>query len=222
MAAAIITPASEDFDSRTSSVYIALPAPSDISSARPSSPASRQAPAGARRKRARNAGSASRRSISRAATSASALATSATPDPLPQRLAQHHDHRQEERYPQSAHDAIDDGLGRQFQEDLLVAQRHPDREARGQPGPHQPEHRVAREHRRVGRGALAAQPPRELLLRPPPQPRLAQPVDEDVVAVALDERVQIEEAADVRREREVEEDVAHSALRQQQAAQRED
>src|SRR3954470_22469186 len=122
MAAAIITPASEDFDSRMSSVYIALPAPSDISSARWSSPASRQAAAGSRRKRARNAGSASRRSISRAATSASALATSGTSHPLPQRLAEHDDHGQEERHPQGAHDAIDDGLRRQFQEDLLVAQ----------------------------------------------------------------------------------------------------
>src|SRR4051812_41794721 len=170
MAAAIITPASEDFDSRPSSVYIALPAPSDISSARSSSPASRQAPAGSRRKRVRNAGSASRRSISRAATSASALATSASSDPLPQRLAQHDDHRQEERYPQRRHDAIDDGLRRQCQEDLLVAQRHPDREARRQARPPQPEPRVARQHRRVGRGATAAQPPAQLLLGAPPQP----------------------------------------------------
>src|SRR4051795_7262106 len=120
MAAAIITPASEDFDSRTSSVYIALPAPSDISSARSSSPASRQAPAGSRRKRVRNAGSASRRSISRAATSASALATSASPDPLPQRLAEHEDHRQEERHPQRPHHAVHDGPRRQLEEDLLV------------------------------------------------------------------------------------------------------
>src|SRR5690242_18922846 len=126
MAAAIITPASEDFDSRTSSVIIALPAPIDISSASSSSPASRHAAAGSRRKRARNSGSASSRSISRAATSASALATSASPEPLPQRLAEHQDHRKEERDPQGPHDGVDDGLRRQFQEDLLVTERERD------------------------------------------------------------------------------------------------
>src|SRR5258705_10827631 len=118
MAAAIITPASEDFDSRMSSVYIALPAPSDISAARSSSPASRHAAAGSRRKRARNSGSESRRSISRAATSASALATSASPHPLPQRLAQHEDHRQEEGHPQRPHYAVDDGLRRHLPAEL--------------------------------------------------------------------------------------------------------
>ena len=71
IAAAIITPASEDLDSRMSSVWKALPPPRDISWASWSSPASRQAPAGSRRNRARKLGSASSRSISRAATSAS-------------------------------------------------------------------------------------------------------------------------------------------------------
>ncbi len=71
IAAAIITPASEDLDSRMSSVWKALPPPRDISWASWSSPASRQAPAGSRRNRARKLGSASNRSISRAATSAS-------------------------------------------------------------------------------------------------------------------------------------------------------
>ena len=74
IAAAIITPARLDFDSRMSRVIIALPAPIDISCASSSSPASRQASAGLRRKRARNAGSTSRRSISLAATSASDVA----------------------------------------------------------------------------------------------------------------------------------------------------
>src|SRR5919199_3672912 len=100
MAAAIITPARLDLDSRTSSVYIALPAPSDISSASSSSPASRHAAAGSRRKRARNAGSASSRSIRRAATSASVLAIARTlshAPPLPQRLRERHDDRDEER-----------------------------------------------------------------------------------------------------------------------------
>ena len=71
IAAAIITPARLDLDSRMSKVIIALPAPICISSASSSSPASRHASAGLRRKRARNAGSMSRRSISFAATSAS-------------------------------------------------------------------------------------------------------------------------------------------------------
>src|SRR4051794_36673839 len=126
MAAAIITPARLDFDSRRSSVCIALPAPSDISSASSSRPASRQAPAGSRRKRARNAGSASRRSISLAATSASeAAAMSATlgARPLTQRAGEDDDDRQEERDPQRGHHAVDHGLGRQLQEHLLVAQR---------------------------------------------------------------------------------------------------
>src|SRR5213082_2222425 len=98
MAAAIITPARLDLDSRRSSVCIALPPPSDISSASSSRPASRQAPAGSRRKRARNAGSASRRSISFAATSASEAAMSATsgPGPLAQRAGEDDDDRQEE------------------------------------------------------------------------------------------------------------------------------
>src|SRR5689334_9395052 len=111
MAAAIITPASEDFDSRTSSVYIALPAPSAISSASSSSPASRHAAAGSRRKRLRNSGSASRRSISRAATSASVLATGSGLLPLPalaQRPDEHDDHGREERDPQRRHDDVDD------------------------------------------------------------------------------------------------------------------
>ena len=83
MAAAIITPARLERDSRMSSVCIALPAPSCISSARLSSPASRQASAGLRRKRSRNAGSASRRSISLAAMSVSVAPT--VHDPTPRR-----------------------------------------------------------------------------------------------------------------------------------------
>ena len=61
------------------------------------------------------------------------------------------------------------------EEDLLVAQRHADREARRQHRPAEPDRAVAREHRRVRRRAAAAQPPRELLLRAPPQPRLVEP-----------------------------------------------
>src|SRR3954451_11345081 len=104
MAAAIITPASEDLDSRMSSVCIALPPPTDISGASPSRPASRQAPAGSRRNLARNAGSASRRSMSFAATSASEVATSGlSGPPRAQRLEEHHDHREEEGHPQRGH-----------------------------------------------------------------------------------------------------------------------
>ena len=79
MAAAIITPARLDRDSRMSSVCIALPPPRRISSASSSSPASRHAPTGSRRNRSRNAGSASRRSISCAAMSDSVAATSHVP-----------------------------------------------------------------------------------------------------------------------------------------------
>src|SRR3954447_17415324 len=118
MAAAIITPASEDLDSRMSSVCIALPLPIDICSASPSSPTSRQAPAGSRRKRARNSGSASRRSISLAATSASeGVVATLAPHPLPERLAEDEQDRQEERYPQRAHHAIDRGLGHSGREE---------------------------------------------------------------------------------------------------------
>src|SRR3954447_26119482 len=118
MAAAIITPASEDFDSRMSSVCIALPPPPDISWASPSRPASRQAPAGSRRNLARNAGSASRRSMSFAATSASEVATSGRfAPPRAQRLQEYHDDRQEERHPQRGHHAVDHRLRQQLQED---------------------------------------------------------------------------------------------------------
>src|SRR4051794_33602674 len=100
MAAAIITPAREDLDSRMSSVCIALPAPTDISLATCSRPASRQAAAGSRRNFARKAGSTSRRSISLAAMSASdgggvAATLTSSADALPERLAEHEEHRQE-------------------------------------------------------------------------------------------------------------------------------
>src|SRR3954451_22649877 len=96
-AAAIITPARLDLDSRMSSVYIALPPPSAISSASESRPASRHADAGSRRKRARNSASANSRSIRRAATSASEVATgSLPPRALHEWAPQDDDHRQEE------------------------------------------------------------------------------------------------------------------------------
>ena len=104
MAAAIITPARLERDSRRSSVCIALPAADlDISSASSSSPASRHVRAGSRRKRSRNAGSASRRSISWAAMSDSVTATAHDPTrpraALQQRLADDDEHGHEERRP---------------------------------------------------------------------------------------------------------------------------
>src|SRR6185437_13220512 len=124
MAAAIITPASEDLDSRTSSVCIALPAPSAISSASPSRPASRQAAAGSFRNRLRNSASASRRSISRAATSASLLATGSSLPQTPalaQRLDEHDDHRDEEGDPERPHHAVRGRLvGSELDQDLLI------------------------------------------------------------------------------------------------------
>src|SRR4051794_24802144 len=189
MAAAIITPASEDLDSRMSSVCIALPAPTDISSASCSRPASRQAPAGSRRKRARNSRSASSRSISLAATSASegVMATLApTAEPLPEQPAEDDENRQEEGDPERPHHGVDRRLRNpRGGERPLVAPAPADREQRGAPRPDQPEDPVAREHRRVGVRAATGQAPCQLLLRPPPQARLAEPVDEHVVAVAL-------------------------------------
>src|SRR5919199_1137227 len=122
IAAAIITPAKDDLDSRMSSVCIALPPPSDISWASCSSPASRQAPAGSRRKRARNSRSASRRPISFAATSASeGVVATLAPEPLPQRLAEDDEHRQEERDPQRRHHAVHRRLGQaEVEESLFV------------------------------------------------------------------------------------------------------
>src|SRR4051794_8686400 len=111
MAAAIITPARLDFDSRTSSVIIALPAPSAISSASSSRPASRQAAAGSRRNVARNAGSTSRRSISLAATSdsfaAMRLALRKPAEALPERLDQDDEHRDEQAEPHARHHGPD-------------------------------------------------------------------------------------------------------------------
>src|SRR3954471_12365120 len=121
MAAAIITPARLDLDSRMSSVYIALPPPTDISRASSSSPASRQAAAGSRRNFVRNAGSASRRSISFAPTSASnvAIAGDRYPPPLAQRLEEHDDHRQEERHPERRRNGVGQGLRQQENEGSL-------------------------------------------------------------------------------------------------------
>src|SRR5215208_2509873 len=123
MAAAIITPARLDFDSRWSSVIIALPAPIDISSASSSSPALRHALAGSRRNSARNAGSESRRSISWAAMSASEVATSRflTADAVPQGLAEHDEHRDEERDPERPQHGPHHVLGGQLLHDGLVA-----------------------------------------------------------------------------------------------------
>src|SRR3954447_5044857 len=197
IAAAIITPASEDLDSRMSSVCIALPAPTDISCASCSRPASRHAPAGSRRKRARNSRSARSRSISFAATSASdgVIATRSAPaDPLPERLAEDEEDRQEEGHPERRHHTVHRRLRHAGGEErLLVAQRHPDREQRRDARPDEAEDPVAREHGpedpvagprgRVGGGATPGQPRGKLLLPPPPQPRLAEPVHEHVVAV---------------------------------------
>src|SRR5918995_6902794 len=209
MAAAIITPARLDFDSRWSSVIIALPAPIAISSANSSSPALRQAAAGARRNSVRNVGAPSRRSISWAAMSASEVATSvAPPQPLPERLDEHDQHRDEEHEPEGDQHGPDHVVGGVVVHDRLVAERQADREERRQQRPAEPEDRVARQHRRVVLVvALAGELARELRLRAPPQPRLLEHVDEDLVAVAVDERVEVEERADVGREGEVEEDV---------------
>src|SRR5215204_1111995 len=95
MAAAIITPARLDFDSRWSRVIIALTAPIDISSASSSRPALRQAVAGSRRNSERNAGSPSRRSISWAAMSASDVGISGSAHPVRQRLGKDDDHGDE-------------------------------------------------------------------------------------------------------------------------------
>src|SRR6476469_3677337 len=120
MAAAIITPARLDFDSRTSSVIIALPAPSDISSARLSSPAERHAEAGSRRNSARNVGSTSSRSISCAAMSASDVATSlSAADAVRQRPEQDDDHRDEESDPQRDQDGPDHVGRRELLHDRL-------------------------------------------------------------------------------------------------------
>src|SRR5919197_6089344 len=151
MAAAIITPARLDFDSRTSSVIIALPAPSAISSARLSSPAARHALAGSRRNSARNPGSASRRSISLAAMSLSDAATSLSAEAIDQRLRHGDDHRDEEHHPQRDEHGPDDVGRRELLHDRLVAQRESDREQPHHEQPAEAEDRVAREHRRVGR-----------------------------------------------------------------------
>src|SRR4051794_31276807 len=135
MAAAIITPARLDFDSRTSSVIIALPAPSAISSASWSRPAARQAAAGSRRNCVRNAGSTSRRSISLAATSASVADTRlrlllVAREPRLERLEHHDQHGDEEHDPYRGHHGPHDPGWEERVQDRLVAQRHPDREQR--------------------------------------------------------------------------------------------
>src|SRR5829696_8245345 len=222
MAAAIITPARLDFDSRWSRVIIALPAPSAISSASSSRPAERQADAGSRRNSARNAGSTSRRSISWAAMSASEVATSRSAHARYHGLRHHDDHGDEERHPERDQHGPYDVSGGELVHHGLVSEGHADRTKREHGAPHQSEDSVARQHRRIGFVVLlAGEPARELRLGPAPQPRLAQDVDEDLVAVAVDERVEVEEGSDVGREREVEEEVADRAVGEQQAAERE-
>ena len=225
MAAAIITPARLDLDSRMSSVIIALPPAErhllrELVQARLAARAGRVAPEPRAERRIgeqaldQPGGDVGFRGGGHAITS---------PQPLPQRLAEDEHHRQEERGPQRAHHAVHDRLGHaRARKIVLVAQRHRDREAapRARPSPARTGCSASSTGESVG-APCALQPALELLLRAPPQPRLAQRVDEDVVAVALDERVEVEERADVGREREVEEDVAHGALGQQQRAQRE-
>src|SRR5215210_3662231 len=223
MAAAIITPARLDFDSRWSSVIIALPAPIDISSASSSSPALRQALAGSRRNSARNAGSPSRRSINCAAMSASDVAMSGSAHPFRQRPGEDDDHGDEARHPERDQHRPDDVLGREVLHHRLVAKRHADREEAGEEGPGEAEDRVAHEHRGVRCVvALARQLARELVFRAAAQPRLLEHVDEDLVAVAVDERVEVEEPADVGGEGQVEEDVADGAIGEEEAADGED
>src|SRR5215217_2414722 len=166
MAAAIITPARLDFDSRWSSVIIALPAPIDISSASSSRPAFRQALAGSRRNSLRKVGSPSSRSISLAATSASEVAISVSAHPVHERLEEDEQHRHEASDPERDQHGTHHVLGSEVLHDRLVAQRHADREEAGEERPREPENRVACEHGRVRRVvALARELARELLLR---------------------------------------------------------
>src|SRR5215212_3835064 len=135
IAAAIITPARLDFDSRWSSVIIALPAPIAISSASSSSPALRHAVAGSRRNSERNSGSPSRRSISWAAMSASDVAISGSAHPVRQRLGEDDEHGDEARGPDRDQHAPDHVLGHEVLHHRLVAQGHADRKEPGHEGP---------------------------------------------------------------------------------------
>src|SRR4051794_26356268 len=211
MQAAIITPARLDLDSRTSSVIIALPAPSAISSASWSRPASRHAADGFLRKRARKAGSVSSRSMSLAATSVSLLVVRSVIDrPWSprlsgaslhyERLAKRHEDRNEKHQPDAPQHDVDDGLGRQVDHDLLVAQRHADREQRADDRPADAGDRVAPQRHAVGLALVARHAPLELRLGALLEAGLAQHVDQDVVAVAIQERVEVEQPADVGRE----------------------
>src|SRR3954451_10337288 len=221
-AAAIRTPARLDRDSRTSRVSVALPALSAISSATLSSPACRDAPTGSRRNALRKMGSASRRSRSRAAASASDSLTSrlAARPPLACLRAQEHQHGKEERKAEHSHGAPHDGRGRDLQEPRLVAQRHADREARRHRRPRAGERRVARERGRIEGLAHPSAALEKLLARAAPQARLAEEIDQDLVAVAIHERVQVEERAQVGAEGQLEEDVPHDPGGRGQAAQR--
>ena len=102
----------------------------------------------------------------------------------------------------------------------LVPIRTP-RRTHGDDRPREREHRVADEQPRVARVRLSGEPARELLACPSPQVSLAQDVDEDLVAVAAQERVEVEARADVRGERELEQHVARRSRRCRQAAERE-
>ena len=180
MAAAISTPARLERDSRTSSVCIALPAPSAISSARLSSPASRlRAPDRAGTPR----GTPGRRAGARAAARRR-QPRSRSPQASRPRLRSRSGRAEHERAPAGRTPAHSDGQAHPHdglaapaaRSTRLVAQRHPDREA-APPAP-----TTRRRRPRSGRApANRRLPPRplsrrsELLARAPPQARLAQP-----------------------------------------------
>src|SRR4051794_23976538 len=208
-ASANSTPARLERDSRPSSTSSGSP-----SAAKPSSPRRRATPSGSRWNSARNAGSASSRASS---SSRSAMASA----PPPQRQGDQRERRDDQENPQHGEAAPHHRRREVAGEHRLVAGRREDGQAGADDRPGRDQHRVAEQRGRLEGVALARQPATQLLERPLAQPRLAQDVGEDLIAVALDARVEVEERPEIRAECQLEEHVAHAPGRAEKAAERE-
>ncbi len=171
-----------------------------------------QALAGSRRKLARNSSSVRSLSSSSAARalvrrlhlrllSPGRSAGPSTPSRRRQDRQEHQDVERDQHRP-------DDARRRDRCHVAVVALRHHDRERGGRERPDERGHGVGREHAGVvGLGFAPGEPRREPVARAAAQPGLAHQVDEDVVAVAVEQRVQVEDRARVGGEGELEPDV---------------
>src|SRR5262249_38529965 len=141
---------------------------------------------------------------------------------LPQRSPDGDEHRYEHQRVADAEQRPDSPPRRNLDEARVVASREQHGEADGDDGPAQTRHSVDGEDPRlVAASGAPAKPAGELLARAPAEVRLPCEVDKHVVAVPLEERVEVEEGTKVARERELEDDVAKVARGEKRSHERE-